>query len=193
MSSRMRRIIGLSALTVAFGAAALALFGSGSGDVARGSDVASGELGSGNGHESRPATWITAHWLTARATHTSTCGSTGEGGTFCAEEPGRLRGRLPVRARSRVRVRTRPGAGRVRAHLVRLRRNGQIRRWVRWERRAREVDGTDGRRWRLRLPGARKLGRANAVHLFIHYPNGVAYPGGVTARQATYTQRITFR
>jgi hypothetical protein len=192
MGSTMRWIIGVSALTVAFGTGALGLFGPGSGDEARGDGVASGELGSGNGQDPRPATWITAHWLTAHATHTSTCGYTAEG-EFCAEERGRLRGRLPVRARSRVRVRTRPGAGQVRAHLVRVRPNGQIRRWVRWKRRAREVDGTEGRRWRFGLPGARKLGRANAVHLFIHYPEGVSYPGGVIARQATYTQRITIR
>lgn len=147
-----------------------------------------GAPASSGGARPRPATWVTVRGLTDLATLTSTCGVGENGGAFCQENDDGFLGRLPVRPRDVVRVRTRPGAGRVTAHLVRLRANGEIADWIEWEREAREVAATDGRRWRFRLPG--DLENANAIHLFMRYPGGAAYPGGDTVTQATYTSRI---
>ena len=135
-----------------------------------------------------PRTWVTVRGLTDRATLTSICGVSEDGGAFCSETGDPFVGRLPVRPRDRVRVRARPGAGRVTAYLVRLRKNGEIAETLDWRRRAREVDGTNGRRWRFRLPG--DLENANAIHMFFRYPGGAEYPGGDTVSQATYTSRI---
>jgi hypothetical protein len=94
-----------------------------------------------------------------------------------------------MQPRDIVRIRTRPGAERVRAYLVRLRPDGDIVEWLDWHRRAREVDGTNGRRWRFRLPAT--LEDANAIHLFLPYPGGVSFPDADTVFQATYTSRIS--
>lgn len=138
--------------------------------------------------EKPPRTWVTVRGLTDRATLTSICGVAEDGADFCAATNERFSGRLPVQPRNLVRVRTRPGAGRVTAYLVRLRKNDEIARTLDWRRRAREVDGSDGRRWRFRLPA--DLENANAIHMFFRYPGGASYPDGVTAFQATYTSRI---
>jgi hypothetical protein len=136
----------------------------------------------------RPATWMTVRGLTDRATLTSICGQDQDGGAFCAETDKGFVGRLPVRGRDVVKVRTRPPAGRVKAYLVRLRPNGDIAEWLAWSRRATEIDGSHGRRWRFRLPS--RLSDANAIHLFLHYPGGASFPGGDNISQATYTSLI---
>jgi|SRR5215218_3721473 len=136
----------------------------------------------------KPVTRMTVRGLTDRATLTSICGTASNGGDFCGITDGRFVGKLPVEPRDVVRVRTRPGAGRVRAYLVRLRANDQIADWIDWNRRATEVKGSNGHRWRFRLP--HRLEDANAIHLFVHYPGGAPYPGGYTVRQATYTSRV---
>jgi len=140
------------------------------------------------GTRRRPATWMTVRGLTDRATLTSICGHVEDGGSFCEVTGRRFAGRLPVRPGDFVRVLTRPPAGMVKAYLLRLRPNGQIAEWLDWSRHAREVHGSDGRRWRFRLPGT--FGDANAIHLFMYYPGGAPYPGGDTVDQATYTSRI---
>jgi hypothetical protein len=147
--------------------------------VAVGNYSAAGESGT------RPATWLTVLGLSDRATLTSICGD-----NFCEGTDESLVGRLPVTGRDLVRVRIRPAAGRVRVFLVRLRRNGTIAEWLDWQHRAREVEGSNGHRWRFRLPAG--LGDANAVHLFLNYPNGAPYPDGRTVRQATYTSLIVW-
>ena len=147
-----------------------------------------GPLASAGDSRKKPATWITVRGLTDRATLTSICGTASNAGGFCAVTDDRFVGRLPVKPGNRVRVRTRPGAGRVRAYLLRLQDNDEIAEWIDWNRRATEVEGSNGRRWRFRLPQA--LEDANAIHLFLRYPGGASYPGGDTVRQATYTSRI---
>jgi len=147
-----------------------------------------GTAASAGDPEKKPATWMTVRGLTDRSTLTSICGTASNGGDFCAETDDPFVGQLPVKLGDRVRVRTRPGAGRVKAYLVRLRANDEIAEWIDWNRRATGVDGSNGRRWRFRLPQG--LEEANAIHLFLHYRGGAAYPGGNTARQATYTSRI---
>ena len=138
--------------------------------------------------QEKPATWMTVRGLTDRATLTSICGTASNGGDFCGETGDPFVGKLPAKPRDRVRVRTRPGAGLVKGYLVRLRANDEIAEWIDWNRRATEFEGSNGRRWRFRLP--QDLEDANAIHLFIHYPGGTPYPGGNTVRQATYTSRV---
>jgi hypothetical protein len=136
----------------------------------------------------KPATWMTVRGLTDRATLTSICGADRTMRAFCGGTDDPFVGKLPVEPRDVVRVRTRPGAGRVKAYLVR-RANHQIAEWIDWNRRAIEIDESNGRRWRFRLPHA--LEDANAIHLFVHYPSpGAPYPGGNTVHQATYTSRV---
>lgn len=131
---------------------------------------------------------MTVHGLIDRATLTSICGSASDGGEFCGSTGDRFDGELPVRSGDQVRVRLRPGAGRVGARLRRLRGNDEIAEWIDWGRRATEVKGSDGRRWRFELP--RDLEDASAIHLFVSYSGGVPYPGGYTVRQATCTSRV---
>ena len=138
--------------------------------------------------EQKPSTRTTVRGLTDRATLTSTCGVGEDGGSFCSETDERFLGRLPVRGRALVRVDTYPAPGRVKAYLVRLKRNGDIAEWRDWSVLARKVEGSHGRTWSFRLP--RRLGDANAIHLFLHYPDGASYPGGDTVSQATYTSLI---
>lgn len=138
--------------------------------------------------EPKPATWMTVRGLTDRATLASICGTDSNGGGICVETDDPFVGEVPVEGRDVVRVRTRPGAGRVKAYLLRLRANDQIAEWIDWNHRATEVDGSNGQRWRFRLPQG--LEDANAIHLFVHYPGGAPYPGGYTVHQATYTSRV---